>query len=120
MNALKLSAVVFFFILLSGVANQLQAQPEFATVRLVTTWRSKGSVLFVSKGKQEMETIELRQMYSDTKLADVYDFDNKTINSLFEVLYSEGYKLVSSTSADVPQRNLDAPGREIIFLLVKE
>jgi len=57
--------------------------------------------------------MELKQSYADRKQKDDYDFDNKILNTVFEKLYTEGYKLVStSTHAE--------GGCEVIYLLVKE
>jgi hypothetical protein len=117
MNLLKLSTVIFFLVILSGATNQLQAQPEFATVRLVTTW-SKYTVLFVTKGSGEIEEIELKQQHINRKQKDNFNSDNKTINSVFEALYADGFTL-QSTSTSV-SGGYSITGREIIYLLVKE
>jgi len=119
MNTLKLSAVMFFFVILSGLTNQLQAQPEFATVRLVTSW-GKSSVLFLTKGGGALEEIELKQKYTDRKQTGEYGSDNIIINTVFEGLYAEGFKLVSTSSSDQPGGGFITAGREVIFLLVKE
>jgi hypothetical protein len=119
MKILKLSAVIFFFLILSGLTNQIQAQPEFATVRLVTTW-SKSSVLFVTIGGGELQQIELKQKYTDRKQTDEYGSDNIIINTEFEMLYTKGFKLVSTSSSDQPGGGFVNPGREVIFLFVKE
>jgi hypothetical protein len=119
MNTLKLSAVIFFLTIFSGITNQLQAQPEFATVRLVTTW-SKSSVLFMTIGGGELQQIELKQKYTDRKQTDEYGSDNIIINTEFEKLYAKGFRLVSTSSSDQPGGSFINPGREVIFLFVKE
>ena len=57
--------------------------------------------------------MELKQRYADRKQKDNYDFDNKILNTVFEKLYTEGYKLVSTSS-------ISDGSREVIYLLVKE
>jgi len=119
MKILKLSAVIFFFVILSGATNQLQAQPEFATARLVTTW-TKSSVLFITVGGGELQQIELKQKYTDKKQTSEYGSDNIIINTEFERLYAKGFKLVSTSSSDQPGGSFIGAGREVIFLFVKE
>jgi len=58
--------------------------------------------------------MELKQSYADRKQKDNYDFDNKILNTVFEKLYTEGYKLVSTSSIS------GGSSREVIYLLVKE
>jgi len=122
MNTLKISTVIFFFVILSGATNQLQAQPECATVRLLTNW-AKESVIFISRSGGEIEEIELKQRHMDRKQKDNFNSDNKIINSVFEALYADGFKL-QSTSTAIQVGGMggssSTTGREIIYLLVKE
>jgi len=118
MNILKLSAVIFFFVILSGFTSQLQAQPEFATVRMMT---GKTSLLLVSKGSAEMKTFELGGIIhvNYAKQLPTIGTDNQIINSTFQELYAEGFKLISTSSTtNTVQGNTSLI--ETIFLLVKE
>jgi len=118
MKILKLSAVIFFFVILSGATNQLQAQPEFATVRLMS---AKTSLLLVSKGSAEMKTIELGSVMNVNyiKQLPIISTDNQIINSAFQELYAEGFKLISTSSTtNAIQGNISL--NETMFLLVKE
>lgn len=114
-----LMSVALLFIVIGGMVNELQAQPEFTTVRLVTSW-GNNSHLFISKGQEPIERIELNQRYTDKKQEKDFDNDNKIINSVFEVMYGEGYKLVSTSARNHPGGGFVSAGSEVIYLLVKE
>lgn len=123
MNILKISTIIFFFLILSGLTNHIQAQPEFATVRLVTLW-NRYSVLFITIGAGELVEIDLTQKYTDRKKTSEYGSDNIIINTEFENLYVKGFKLLSTSSSDKPSDHPGGAGsnasREVIFLFVKE
>jgi len=117
MNILKLSAVIFFFVILSGLTNQIQAQPEFATVRLMI---GRTSILLVSKGNEEMKTIDLSSSlhFNYAKHLPAIDNDNQIINSTFQELYTEGFKLISTSSSSHAINGIASS--ETMFLLLKE
>ncbi len=105
--------------LIGGTTNELQAQPEFATVRLVTSWGNNTS-LFITRGQEATEQMDLSQRLTDKKHDKEIDKDNKIINSVFEVLYGEGFELVSTSARNHPGGGFISAGSEVIYLLVKE
>jgi len=119
MKKVFLLTATAMFLLLTSEVNQLFAQAEFATVRLVTSW-SKGSTLLVSIGNSAIEEIELKQKYSANTGKDDYELDNIIINEKFSNLYANGFRLVSTSSSDFPREYSNQMGREVIYLLVKE
>jgi len=58
--------ILLLHLLLTG--SSAQAQPQFATVRLVTSW-TKATTLFITKGQQPIEEMELQQRYTDCQLS---------------------------------------------------
>jgi hypothetical protein len=110
---------VMFLLLCGSMINELQAQPEFATVRLVTSW-GNNSNLFITKGQGPIERVELNQRYTDKKQEKDLDADNKIINSVFAALYGDGFKLVSTAARNHPGGGFVSAGSEITYLLVKE
>jgi hypothetical protein len=119
MRTFSILFAILVLLQFSALTCSAQQQPQFATVRLVTTW-SKTTTLFISKGQQPIEEMELKQRYTDKKQKEDYDGDNKVLNDIFGKLYAEGYKLVSTSSSDQPGGGFVYAGREVIFLLVKE
>jgi hypothetical protein len=114
MKKVFLLTVTAMFLLITSEMNQLCAQPEFATVRLVTLW-GKSSTIFISIGNNTLEEIELGQKHCDKRQRNEYQLDNVVLNEKFSNLYGNGFKIVSTASTQYMNA-----GREVLYLLVKE
>jgi len=119
MKKVFLMTVTAMFLLLMSEVNQLCAQSEFATARLLTIW-PEGTTLFISIGNSDIEEIELKQSYHDKNHKTNFELDNKIINEKFSHLYSSGFRLVSTSTGDYHIRGTANRGREVIYLFAKE